>query len=78
MGQFSGASQYPSELVTGQSGGFVGGNFQWYEDTKHTVGDTLSFSDADPTDTHLVSTEATEADYVGTFFRRSHNTCFEW
>ena len=67
VGQFSGASQYPSELVTGQSGGFVGGNFQWYEDTKHTVGDTLSFSDADPTDTHLVSTEATEADYVGTF-----------
>ena len=34
VGQFSGASQYPSELVTGQSGGFVGGNFQWYEDTK--------------------------------------------
>ena len=67
VGQFSGASHYPNQVVSGASGGFVGGNFKWYEDTKHLELQTLSFSDADPADTHSVSTAATEADYVGTF-----------
>ncbi|MDE0862898.1 MAG: VCBS domain-containing protein [Rubripirellula sp.] len=66
-GQFPGAVQYPNQVVTGNSGGFVGGNFKWHADTATTVEDTLSFTDADPADTHSVSTAATEADYVGTF-----------
>ena len=66
-GQFTGAAQYPNQVMAGNSGGFVGGNFKWYADTATTVEDTLSFTDADVADTHSVTTQATGSGYVGTF-----------
>lgn len=67
VGQSEGADQYPSTVVAGNSGGFVGGNFMWFEDLPQTATDTLSFSDADPADTHSVNTQETGSDYIGTF-----------
>jgi len=68
-GQFSGSGVYPNEVISGNSAGFVGGNFKWYADTTSTVNGTLSFTDFDTADTHLVtSAEANPGvDYLGTF-----------